>query len=1203
MLLQTLDLSFTIIIVICVIIHTTEMEATATMAASASPSRFHLVDMGSSGLMSSSLEDDNVSSLGGMDSTTQGSSTEDVFVEEPLRLRFSGTNLVGRKQELLHLKSAWERVSNLEGDQRSEVVTVAGTSGTGKSCLVETLREQVTLQQNGFFVAGKFDQLRNEPLSALVEAFTDLCDLIAQEYSPTEIREQIMEPLSSEYQGLINFVPSLHRLHTISHQEEEEQQQEQQEQRQEQGRDSPNQSAFSETTTAASALDNVADSMSNASGKDMFARFKLSCQLFLRAASSAKHPVLVFLDDMQWADEASIKVIQALLTDSESTNVLIVCTYRSNGTYSPAMLEWLELFTDYQSQGQPKLSQQDHESKSGLEALIPLRSTRVWLNDFDFTTVNLMVSSLLDLSERKTHQLAELILRRTNGNPYFVTQFLASLEAMRLLRFSEDMAVWEWDLDEIQSETRASDNVSELLIQRVETLPERVQNVLRVAACLGFKFDHCVLIQVLEGITASSKSLHKKKNDWSRNIHRALQVGEELGLVEKVASKESVWTFSHDRVHQCLYDMIPETDNARAHLHWRIAKALQALAATSPRRDALVCAIADQLNRAKSVIGVGSKAGPKQCLAAAGANLNAAKLAMSKFAIPVAANYIREGVAMMEKHPDPWGENYSLALETYTTATQVHFCCGQFADCERSSKMVAQHATSFEDGLPARITLMCALGSKGELHEAVDVAFAWSRRLGYDIPKKPGYRHIVTEMIKTKKLLHGKTDEDLLRQTPDEKLSRQIFHLLGQAAEYASLAYKIPHLCVAVLKLTQVAISMSAATPPVYASYGILESVMGNYDEAYRFGQLALKLQEQQANPRMLPPTYPLVYMFFHHWKHPLQDCLEPLRFAYEAGMACGEVDGGFLAIQTYTAVAFHCGVPLEEVEKVHRQYCRQMCLFDHRSQALLALPCWQLCLNLMGLSNHPPTLVGEAIDENLFEKEAEESGNHLAIQNLGLARLILRYCLTDYIGLEQYIRGMKVPMKVGSHFLIYCGMFHYALCILAVNHSRPRRRYRRMARTLTRRLQKNVDVGNINCKPLVTFLKAEMVAQRILRGRSLCAKELFDEAIEEATSQGLLHLQAMANERAGIHLRDKAMASARAASARAGGAHMPDEDVGAPYLLTAFELFEQWGASVKIQQMIVRYPAIFLAGPADARPPVDIPILSASNHTECEPL
>ena len=1093
---------------------------------------------------SSSWRDD-VSSLGGAESAKPESTiTSDSDFDEDTtttRIHFSGVTIVGREEELQHLQNAWNRI--LQG--QSEVIMVSGMSGTGKSTLVESFRKQVTFESNGFFVAGKFDQLRNEPLSAVVEAFSDLCDLVAQECTFDQ-RKSIVEQLEIEHQVLINLLPSLHRIDPST--------------------DTDGTSANREGDQSAAAF----TSMSSSSGKDMFARFKLACQRFLRATSSPTHPVLLFLDDIQWADETSIQVIQSLVADTESRNVLIVCTYRSNfEDYSNNMVPLLEMV----GQGASDSDGGNGDDRVGFDSPRLLRVSSLSLSDLDLTSLDRLLSALLTSGSQETESLSEIVLRRTNGNPYYIVQFIHALELSEMLWFSQDRGMWEWDLERIQADTTVSENVGELLISRIQNLPDEVQFVLKVASCLGHRFESSLLCRVFEGLPQEELEAGFITEPFKERTEMALVQACELGFVERVPQRVNVLAFTHDRVHQCLYDMIPVGneaggDNVRARLHLSIAKSLSRT--TTTYRDALVCAVADQYNRAEALI-------RDHATAEVGAqsNLDAAKVAIAKSAIPVASEYVRQGVAILDKATNgeegssPWSRNYALALELYTTAAQVHFCSGDFDGCQSAVQEVERHARSHEDSLSARSTLAFALGGKGDLMEAVELLLALVREHGHNIPKKPGIRHVITEFIKTRRLLNGMTDEELLQQEPNEHDSR-FFPLLGQAAEYASLAYKIKHLCISVFKVTQIAVTKRSATSPVFAAYGVVLSVMGNYDEAYRFGQLSMKLQEAQGDPRTLPRAYPLIYMFFNHWKHPLQDFLEPLRYSYEMGMATGEVEGGFMAIQTYVALAFHCGRPLDEVEAVHRLYCRQMCEFNHRSKALLALCYWQLCLNLMGMqgsSSSPHLLDGEAIRLREFEMEANSSGNILAQQSLTLTKLILSYLASDQLGLQGQIERLELPSKIGSHFLIYCGSFHFCLCLLEVCRHRPRSRYRRMIRGLYRLLQNNVKKGNRNCEPLANLVNAEIVSQRRPKKVGL-VKTLYDAAILDCSSQELLHVEAIAHERAAKYLFEQQ----RFEEAR-------------PYMVTCLGLFEEWGATIKVEQLVARYPTVFLKDTGNRHP------------------
>ena len=762
------------------------------------------------------LDDDGVSSLGGANSTRTPDDTDSLnthhyrrrYLDDRHRLDIASLGLVGRQQELGELNSALERIAQPDGP--SELCMVSGISGTGKSSLVNALRRPVTLQKNGFYVSGKFDQLRNDPFSAIVEAFSDLCDLVVQELTEDQ-RVQILDVLDKEYTILVKLLPNLRRLRSMSrsNSDEKDDEDDEEEERNEAGvgvprnrnarttdqrdnDDSPDNhndavdATVTPTTPSAPPPENtslVADDDSDGdlvesavaanNGKDVFARFKFACRRFMQAVSSvtaAQHPVLLFLDDLQWADEGSAEVIRSLLTDRDSRNVLYVCSYRSEcidelSVPMRSLIDGVANATggDSFSTNSNSIDAESSIAKSSGMTSRLLPSTEIRLSNFDLEGLNTVLSHLLDLIPAKTNGLADLVLQRTHGNPYFVIQFLRYLESAKLLYFSRDSSIWAWNEEEILSRTSVSDNVVEVLRLRIEQLPECALSILQLAACIGFKFERAVLW-----------TIHGEDTDDPNAFNDGLEIAQTMGLIETNSQRSNdLWSFSHDRVHRYMYDMIPDVNNERLVMHMKIARRLQTMQETTSSavaRDNMTYAIADQLNRAKTIF-VGS-----DHIRAAQANLAAARVAVSKSAIPSAARYIHHGTTGIEGVRSAWSSHYRLALDLYTLAAQVHYCAGQFDASKASVDTVVLYAKTFEDGLVAQITLVNAYGTKGDVREAVLLAFQLSRKLGYKLPKKPNLFHVIFEFAKTKRVLKKMTDEDLLNQKSNKKDNLEIFY-------------------------------------------------------------------------------------------------------------------------------------------------------------------------------------------------------------------------------------------------------------------------------------------------------------------------------------------------------------------------------------------------------------------------------------------
>lgn len=246
------------------------------------------------------------------------------------------------------------------------------------------------------------------------------------------------------------------------------------------------------------------------------------------------------------------------------------------------------------------------------------------------------------------------------------------------------------------------------------------------------------------------------------------------------------------------------------------------------------------------------------------------------------------------------------------------------------------------------------------------------------------------------------------------------------------------------------------------------------------------------------------------------------------------------------------------------------MCDFENRSKAMLAMPTWQLCLNLMG-STHSLDLNGEALKLIEFEKEARESNNVAAFHALHWAQFTLSYILGSRFGLEQTSSSISMVFRAGSHCSVYCGYVYYCLGLLELCRLRSNRRYKRMIRSIHRLLARNVRLGNNNCVPLAKLVEAEMASQK----KSISVdqvKTLYDQAILDASSQELLHLEAIANERAGVYLLD---------------ADLPD--TAGTYIGASLELFDDWGAAAKVHQMMVKYPAAIMRQESNPLLPINV--------------
>ncbi|OYD86501.1 hypothetical protein CDG77_34835, partial [Nostoc sp. 'Peltigera membranacea cyanobiont' 213] len=392
--------------------------------------------------------------------------------------------LYGRETEVSILLQAFERVSQ----GATEIMLVAGFSGIGKTAVVNEVHKPI-VRQRGYFIKGKFDQFnRNIPFSAFVQAFRDLMGQLLSE-SDGELhiwKTQILQALGDNGQVIIEVIPELERII---------------------GKQPP------ATELSGTAAQN---------------RFNLLFQKFIKVFTTIEHPLVMFLDDLQWADSASLNLMQLLMNESESGYLLAIGAYRDNEV-SPA-----------------------HPLMLTLDAVAKANATinTITLHSLSQGSLNKLVADTLNCNILSAQALTELIALKTKGNPFFATQFLKALYQDGLIQFDFKLGHWQCDLAEIRT-VAISDDVVEFMASQLQKLPNYTQDILKLAACIGAQFDLNTLAIVSE----------QSESDTAVALWKALQEGliipqsevykfyvGELDTTQNTQTETLNYKFLHDRV-------------------------------------------------------------------------------------------------------------------------------------------------------------------------------------------------------------------------------------------------------------------------------------------------------------------------------------------------------------------------------------------------------------------------------------------------------------------------------------------------------------------------------------------------------------------------------------------------------------------------------------------------------------------------------
>ena len=541
--------------------------------------------------------------------------------------------LYGRETEVQTLLDAFDRVA--QGS--SELMLVAGFSGIGKTAVINEVHKPIT-QQKGYFIKGKFDQFnRNIPFSAFVQAFRDLMGQLLSE-SDRELanwKTKILAALGNNGQVLIDVIPEL-------------------------------ESVIGKQPAVAEILGSAAQN-----------RFNALFQKFIAVFTTLDHPLVLFLDDLQWADSASLSLLALLMAESSMGYLLVLGAYRDHEVSSahPLMLMLKDI--------------KQHQSSIHTVTLKPL----------DIKNIRDLVANTLLCSTELAAPLAELVYQKAQGNPFFTTQFLYSLYAENLITFNSATEYWQCDLAQIQ-QLALTDDVVELMVRRLQKLPPETQSILKLAACLGNRFNLETLAVVSdrpqdEIATDLWQSLQGGFVVPENDTYKFFQ-GDACKVEGTIRDSRVGYRFLHDRIQQAAYFLIAEADIPLMHLE--IGQfLLEKRNHHSQKSD--IFSIVNNLNKGIRLINDDDQRHQLATL-----NLEAGQRAKSSLAYVEAAAYLEQGINLLLTQG--WNTQYALMLELHSELAEVQFFRGEFESVDTISASVEEHIRKTEDALPIYVTKM-----------------------------------------------------------------------------------------------------------------------------------------------------------------------------------------------------------------------------------------------------------------------------------------------------------------------------------------------------------------------------------------------------------------------------------------------------------------------------------------------------------------
>ncbi len=992
--------------------------------------------------------------------------------------------LYGREPELERLIKIFEQSEH--GSR--ELVLIKGYAGVGKSALVQQISASLHMRR-AMVLQGKFDHLqKNIPYSGILQAINSLVEIILREDAAglKKWKEQLLEAVGNLGRVLTDLIPDLRKI--IG--------------------DMPE----------LPALDPV----------ESHNRLLYVMGRFARVVATSEHPLLIFIDDIQWADNASLELFQSIVTDSKITHLMWICAYRDNevGETHPFFRSLEEISKKF------------------------TRISTITLSPLSLQDIQTMCAQTMESPESEIVELAEMIYSRTRGNIFFARELFKTLYNEGLIRYDRENEKWIQDLEQIRH-IPITENVIDLLARKVNELPRETQHLLQIASCVGSRFDLTILQIVTEQPIV----------EIARSLEIAIQSGIILPeqdefkyatfLDEGNAFEKMVCLFIHDRLQEAIYSFMNEDEKQIAHL--RIGRFMLRSMIDEDLNERLL-EVVNQLNA--GILRISDK---DEKIALANLNLEAGRRAKLSAAYEPAFLYFQKGLFLLDD--ENWKEDYSLTLALHNACAESAYLSGRFSEVEPLTAKIIQEARSENEKLDAYLVLVMTAMGQGNLPEVLRHGLAGLRIVGVHFPSKPLLPHIIFSLLSTKKALLGKTIESILdlpeMTDPSMIWAIRIMQKMTPAAFRAG-SNLFPLL---VFKMVRLSLRYGNTPPSIfsYAAYGIsLCGVLGDIENGYRFGQLSNQMVHKLKDGKSFHPHAVFVFNnFIRHWKVPIASYIDDFMDGYQIGLETGYLFEAAWLAHHRALWAFFLG---RELSLLERQLLDTFDIYYADDAAFtMARMLRQVVANLRGESQETTLIKGEFFDETTMAPLAPTEATHYHLK-----KMLLHYLFSEteealnHVEKCERILDALTSMPGYSIFFLLSGLIR----LRAYRNGFQSRTHLTKSKAAIKLLKKWARQLPATHLHRLYLLKAELAWTR---GEWQEARESFDRAMDAFQA---------------IEQNSSTMEEALLYEEAAEFYHSIDRKVFARTIAQhAMATFDRWGALAKARQLARKFSGLQIAG------------------------
>lgn len=968
--------------------------------------------------------------------------------------------LVGRGKELGILFNAFKQ--NAGGN--NQVVMVKGEPGIGKSSLINEMQKPIVARR-GYFIAGKYDQLRQSvPFSAILQALKGLTRQLLTESDERidQFKERLFTTLGPNGKIITDIVPEMESI--IGRQP-----------------DIPE-------------LDPEAAQN----------RFERVLKNFLGIFSRPSHPLVLFLDDLQWVDPASSELIKALILDRELGSFLFIGAYRDREV----------------AEHHPLTLMLDEIERRGAAP------TFLELEPLNLSGINRLLANFLRCDSTRTNPLAEVFHEKTLGNPFFVIQFLKRLFEGGYLKIDR-VEGWQWDTDDIKN-MRVTDNVVTFMADKLFTLPPEPFELIKICACIGNRF-------YVETVGAIS----------GRPFDIMLDAIDALSREGLITSSEDFCRFQHDRIQEAAYSLIPIDEKKR--LHYQIGR----LALKEASDEALlsqVFYIADQLNHAAGILETESER-----IELAKINLKAGVKAKESIAYKAAVDYLQAGINLLDQ--TAWNDHYALAYGLFTEQMECQYLARKFDEAERLFKIILDKAGGKVDLANAYITMLVLYTNTRPPEEAVALGISAVRLFGLKLNPQMGPLSVLPKYIEARRKLKKWSVDDILNLplcTNEEAstLNRLLFYL-------ATPAYFTNPNLTGYIVLTGITEVLKYGLFPhagtTFSTMGnIVENISGDYKQGHALGQLAQKLNQRLDQQKLSGMILHIQAFFILHWNQHAKYNIPQFKKVYELSLNHGDFIYAGHSVNAKTDCRLITGTQLDTALKGNLRYkgiidqVRDPFIIGRykENNALIRA--------LKGLTDDPSVLSEPDFDADAHIAKLREEKNIYGLCFTLYLKAKLNYLFGKYNEalllvreIEENVKTLMGTLTISDYY------FYYSLILAALLEKKEisnRKKARRILMKNQRKMLKWADLCPENFQHKYDLVAAELAA---VDGKFDRALADYHAAIQGARKNDYVNDEALACERLALFYLRKSLL-----------------DEAGVFMNRAEKCYGYWGAEAKQQEI-----------------------------------